>query len=112
MFYVLEHRTENREQPEVLEMPNYTYECSKCGSFDVEHSIKLDALTVCPTCGAVGLKRLIGNNTAFILKGGGFYETDYKRGAGSDYAAKKSSDSAAPASPCAGCEKAKTGECK
>jgi len=96
-------------------MPSYTYECSKCGSFDIEHSIKLDALTVCPTCGTAGLKRLIGNNTAFILKGGGFYETDYKRKAGSDYASKVSAEKPAaekPAPPCAGCEKAKTGECK
>ena len=90
-------------------MPTYTYECLKCGTFDLEHSIKLDAMTVCPTCGSDGLKRHIGNNTAFILKGGGFYETDYKRGSGSDYASKQSAEK--PASPCAGCDKAKTGEC-
>jgi predicted nucleic acid-binding Zn ribbon protein len=85
---------------------------NNAGSFDIEHSIKLDALTVCPTCGAAGLKRLIGNNTAFILKGGGFYETDYKRGSGSDYANKASAEKTAPATPCAGCDKAKSGECK
>jgi len=45
--------------------------------------------------------------------GSGFYETDYKRGSGSDYASKKAAETTAPAAatPCAGCEKAKTGEC-
>ena len=95
-------------------MPTYNYECANCGIFEAEHSIKQDAYKVCPKCGGTDIKRLIGNNTAFILKGGGFYETDYKRGSGSDYASKKASDSAAPApaAPCAGCDKAKSGECK
>jgi putative FmdB family regulatory protein len=94
-------------------MPSYTYECSNCGVFDVEHSIKQDAYTVCPKCGGKEIKRQIGNNTNFILKGSGFYETDYKRGSGSDYASKKAAETTAPAAatPCAGCEKAKTGEC-
>jgi putative FmdB family regulatory protein len=95
-------------------MPTYNYECAHCGLFEAEHSIKLDAYKICPKCGGKDIKRLIGNNTAFILKGGGFYETDYKRGSGSDYASKKAADSAAPApaAPCAGCDKAKSGECK
>ena len=92
-------------------MPEYTYQCTSCGAFNVEHSIKQDAYTVCPKCGGKEIKQLIGQNTNFILKGSGFYETDYKRGSGSDYAAKASSEKAAPASPCAGCEKAKSGEC-
>ena len=91
-------------------MPSYTYECSSCGVFEAEHSIKQDAYSTCPKCGGKEIKRLIGNNTNFILKGSGFYETDYKRGSGSDYAAKKAADSSAP-SPCAGCDKAKSGGC-
>jgi putative FmdB family regulatory protein len=89
-------------------MPTYNYECKNCGAFEAEHSIKLDAYKVCPKCGGTEIKRLIGTNTNFILKGSGFYETDYKRASGSDYANKASADKSAPVSAsCAGCDKAK-----
>ncbi|MCE5299535.1 MAG: zinc ribbon domain-containing protein [Spirochaetia bacterium] len=88
-------------------MPKYTYQCAACGVFEDEHSIKQDAHKICPKCGGREIKRLIGNNTAFILKGSGFYETDYKRSAGSDYASKANSESG----PCSSCDKGKSGKC-
>ncbi len=79
-------------------MPTYTYECKACGVFEDEHSIKQDAHAICPKCGGKEIKRLIGQNTNFILKGSGFYQNDYKN------------KPEAP-TPCAGCDKAKSGEC-
>jgi putative FmdB family regulatory protein len=93
-------------------MANYTYECKHCGVFNAEHSIKQDAYKVCPKCGGKDIKRLIGSNTAFILKGSGFYDTDYKHGAGSEYAAKKAADHSSHAPSCHGCDKAGSGKCK
>ena len=46
---------------------------------DISHSIKDDAMTVCPVCGGKEFKRLIGGNIGVVFKGTGFYETDYKR---------------------------------
>lgn len=36
-------------------------------------------MSLCPSCGEEGLKRLIGLGAGIIFKGSGFYETDYKR---------------------------------
>ena len=44
-------------------MPIYAYQCQSCG----------------PDCGNAGLKRLV-SAAAFRLKGGGWYETDFKKG--------------------------------
>jgi putative FmdB family regulatory protein len=60
-------------------MPTYTYECKKCGKIEIQHSIKDDAMTVCPQCGGTEFKRLIDGSIGVIFKGTGFYETDYKR---------------------------------
>lgn len=45
-------------------------------------------MSLCPSCGEDGLKRLIGLGAGIIFKGSGFYETDYKR-----EGSKKASDS-------------------
>jgi len=60
-------------------MAHYTYECKTCGKMDIEHSIKDNAISICPKCGSNTFKRLIGDNTGVIFKGSGFYETDYKQ---------------------------------
>lgn len=60
-------------------MAHYTYECSKCGEQEIEHSIKLDALKVCPKCGSLEFKRLIGKNTGFELKGNGWAKDNYEK---------------------------------
>ena len=59
-------------------MPIYEYECHACG-YRLEKLQKIsDApLTDCPACGAAGLRKLV-SAVAFRLKGGGWYETDFK----------------------------------
>jgi putative FmdB family regulatory protein len=59
-------------------MPFYEYECSAC-KFYVEALQKIsDApLRKCPSCGKQTLKKLV-SAPVFRLKGGGWYETDFK----------------------------------
>ena len=57
-------------------MPIYEYECLSCK--EVHEKIQKFAdelLTICPKCGGK-LKKLI-SNTSFVLKGTGWYKTDY-----------------------------------
>ena len=61
-------------------MPTYDYRCDECGhQFEHFQSMSSDKLVICPQCGAPRLRRLIGGGAGVIFKGGGFYETDYKR---------------------------------
>ena len=61
-------------------MPIYEYQCQECGN-ELEALQKIsDALLVdCPACEAPELKKKI-SAAAFRLKGGGWYETDFKTG--------------------------------
>jgi len=59
-------------------MPIYEYECQSCGHvLDALQKISDDPLTHCPSCGEAGLKKLL-SAPRFRLKGGGWYETDFK----------------------------------
>src|SRR5580658_3475974 len=61
-------------------MPTYDYECSACGHrFEELQSFNEAPLTKCPKCKKNKLTRLFGGGGAIIFKGGGFYETDYRR---------------------------------
>jgi putative FmdB family regulatory protein len=61
-------------------MPTYDYECSACKHrFDELQSFSDPPLTKCPKCKKNKLVRLFGGGGAVIFKGGGFYETDYRR---------------------------------
>ena len=60
-----------------FEMPNYDYQCEKCGKFEIWQSIKDDAMKACPTCGSK-VERLISVGVGLVLKGSGFYQNDYK----------------------------------
>jgi putative FmdB family regulatory protein len=61
-------------------MPTYDYKCNACGhTFDELQSFSEPALTKCPKCKKNKLERLFGGGGAIIFKGGGFYETDYRR---------------------------------
>ena len=58
-------------------MPIYEYRCQACGhEMEAIQRITADALTTCPECEAEELRRLI-SQTSFVLKGGGWYATDY-----------------------------------
>jgi putative FmdB family regulatory protein len=55
----------------------YEYECKNCKSyFEIEQSIRDDALTVCDDCKQPTLQRLISRST-FVLKGGGWAADNY-----------------------------------
>jgi len=57
-------------------MPIYEYKCLECEEeFEVMQKISEDPLVECKSCGGK-LKKLI-TNTSFVLKGGGWYVTDY-----------------------------------
>lgn len=57
-------------------MPTYEYQCDKCGrTFEVRQRISAPPLKTCETCGGA-VRRLI-SSTTFILKGEGWYVTDY-----------------------------------
>ena len=61
-------------------MPIYEYRCGACGHEDEVMQKMADApLTDCPQCGAAAYTKLI-SATGFRLKGGGWYETDFKTG--------------------------------
>ncbi len=57
-------------------MPIYEYECLKCGEIrEAQQKFSDKPLSTCPRCGGT-LKKII-SNTSFILKGTGWYKTDY-----------------------------------
>jgi putative FmdB family regulatory protein len=61
-------------------MPTYSYKCEKCGkTFDKFQSMTAEPVKVCIDEGCGGaVKRLIGTGAGAILKGTGFYQTDFK----------------------------------
>ena len=59
-------------------MPFYEYECSSCKFYtEVMQKITDAALKKCPSCGKSTLRKLLSVPN-FRLKGGGWYETDFK----------------------------------
>ena len=57
-------------------MPIYEYECRSCGeTVELIHPASANRRPRCEDCGAV-MKKLI-SPSAFILKGSGWYVTDY-----------------------------------
>jgi putative FmdB family regulatory protein len=61
-------------------MPIYEYVCGACGhELEVLQKISDAPLRKCPECGKSSLRKLI-SAPSFRLKGGGWYETDFKSG--------------------------------
>ena len=59
-------------------MPFYEYECQACKFYtEVMQKISDAPLTKCPSCGKKSLKKLV-SAPVFRLKGGDWYETDFK----------------------------------
>ncbi len=59
-------------------MPFYEYECQACKFYtEVMQKISDAPLKRCPSCGRPRLKKLV-SAPVFRLKGGGWYETDFK----------------------------------
>ena len=61
-------------------MPFYEYKCSNCGhQEEVLQKIGDKPLKKCAECGKSTMKKMV-SAAAFRLKGGGWYETDFKSG--------------------------------
>lgn len=59
-------------------MPFYEYQCSSCGhTLEAMQKITEAPLKKCPHCGKAQLQKLM-SAPVFRLKGGGWYETDFK----------------------------------
>jgi putative FmdB family regulatory protein len=59
-------------------MPFYEYECASCKFYtEVMQKLNDAPLTKCPSCGKSTMQKLI-SAPVFRLKGGGWYETDFK----------------------------------
>jgi|SRR5580692_4289124 putative FmdB family regulatory protein len=85
-------------------MPFYEYECASCKFYtELMQKISDPPLKKCPSCGKSTMKKLI-SAPVFRLKGGGWYETDFKSDqeskrnlAGGDEAPESKPKEAAPA---------------
>ena len=74
-------------------MPIYEYQCEAC-DHKMEKLQKLsdEPLKVCPVCDESTLNKLV-SAAAFRLKGGGWYETDFKTGKKKNVASDSNSPS-------------------
>lgn len=65
---------------EITEMPIYEYRCQSCGhEFETIQKLSDAPLTTCPACSEESLRKKV-SAAGFRLKGGGWYETDFKAG--------------------------------
>lgn len=70
-------------------MPIYEYRCQSCNhELEVMQKLSDPELSDCPSCGRPALKKLI-SVVGFRLKGGGWYETDFKKGGAQKNVAKE-----------------------
>lgn len=73
-------------------MPIYEYECQACGhEMEAWQKISDEPLRKCPACGKMKLQKLV-SAAGFRLKGGGWYETDFKSDGKRNLAGDKSAD--------------------
>ncbi len=77
-------------------MPIYEYKCNKCGVFEAMQGIKESALKKCPTCNGKVERQM--SRGSFILKGSGWYATDYAKKSTPSSTDSDSASTPAPAS--------------
>ena len=62
-------------------MPIYDYKCSNCEhQFELIQKFSDQPAEICPQCSQKSIQKLV-SAPSFRLKGGGWYETDFKTGA-------------------------------
>ncbi len=72
-------------------MPIYEYECSYClHKFQQLQHVSDKLPEVCPNCGKKGGVHKLISHASFVLKGSGWYVTDYKNNKSSITNSKKS----------------------
>ncbi|MDP2904457.1 MAG: zinc ribbon domain-containing protein [Methylovulum sp.] len=88
-------------------MPIYEYQCQSCGhEHEALQKLSAEPLMICPACSRPELMKKI-SAAGFRLKGGGWYETDFKSGAKKNVAGEASAPACSTsATACAG------GSCK
>ena len=80
-------------------MPIYEYQCESCGhSLEALQRLSDAVLVDCPACHKPALKKHI-SAAGFRLKGGGWYETDFKTGNKKNLASDSGSGSGGTSSP-------------
>jgi putative FmdB family regulatory protein len=85
-------------------MPIREYKCKDCGNYiEVIQGMNEKPLEKCEKCGGK-LEKLI-SNSSFVLKGSGWYKTDYASSgsSGSSSKSKKPADESKAASPAPAC---------
>jgi len=88
-------------------MPIYEYACQACGhEFEALQKVSDAPLRKCPDCGKPKLRKLL-SAPAFRLKGGGWYETDFKSGEKRNLADGAKEEKSAPKGEPAGAKLAK-----
>jgi putative FmdB family regulatory protein len=91
-------------------MPIYEYECLKCSkTFEKVQKITAPAEATCVSCGSTEVKRLISRSN-FVLKGSGWYVTDYANRSKNRESSTSESGKSSKASPSAATEKSKPQE--
>ncbi len=82
-------------------MPFYEYRCGSCGhEFEAMQKMSDAPLTDCPGCREPELVKLV-SAAGFRLKGGGWYETDFKGKAKKQQVADKGDSKPASGHSCA-----------
>ena len=87
-------------------MPIYEYQCQSCGhAYEALQKISDAPLKDCPVCNKPELVKKI-SAAGFRLKGGGWYETDFKSGSkknvAGDSAPSSTSSTSASSGSCSG----------
>lgn len=83
-------------------MPIYEYQCNACGhTHEALQKLGAEPLIVCPACNQSELKKKI-SAAGFRLKGGGWYETDFKSGNKKNVAGDNNGGSGNSGGGCAG----------
>ncbi|AMX01746.1 FmdB family zinc ribbon protein [Microbulbifer thermotolerans] len=89
-------------------MPIYEYQCNACGhEMEALQRMSDAPLTDCAACGKAELRKKI-SAAGFRLKGGGWYETDFKTGSKKNLAGD-AANGAKSSGEKAGGDKSKTG---
>ena len=74
-------------------MPIYEYRCAACGhTLEALQKLADKPLKECPECSKSSLQRLV-SAPSFRLKGGGWYETDFKTGGKKNVAGSEGKES-------------------
>ena len=74
-------------------MPLYEYRCTKCQTLvELIQGFNDPPPKKCAKCGAAKLEKVI-SRSGFVLKGGGWYQTDYKASPSTKSSSKDSGES-------------------